>query len=277
MQCACPALQCEWHTLTPIKINNLRKELVKRFAPATARRMLSALKGVLKECWRQGLLDAETLARLCDIAPVPGRSLSTGRALTLGELSVLRGLAAPRDRALLAVLAYGGLRRAEAASLTHVDIAQEGPLKPRTDHGSGPPPLHPSLALVRINVRHGKGDKERILYLAGQPAYDVAAYQRQLQHPLNDPFFGLSSGDAVWKAMNRLGKRANVSFTPHDLRRTFVSSSLAVGTDIATVAATVGHSDVRTTQKYDRRAEEAQRAAARRLTSTGPLEESESR
>lgn len=158
-QGAYPPLQYGWHTLTPIKINSLREALVKRFAPATARRMLSALKGVLKECWRQGLLDAETLARLCDIAPVPGRRLSPGRALTLSELSVLRGAAGPRDRALLAILAYGGLRRAEAASLTHADIAQEGPLEPRTDHGSGPP----SLPLIRITVRHGKGDKERIL------------------------------------------------------------------------------------------------------------------
>lgn len=59
--------------------------------------------------------------------------------------------------------------------------------------------------------------------------------------------------------LKRCATKAMVSkLSPHDLRRSFVSDL----PDIATVAAMAGDSRVTTTQRYDRRGEEAKRKAA---------------
>ncbi len=50
--------------------------------------------------------------------------------------------------------------------------------------------------------------------------------------------------------------------TPHDMRRSFISDLLDEGVDLATVARQVGHSNVQTTARYDRRQKRALQAAA---------------
>jgi integrase/recombinase XerD len=54
-------------------------------------------------------------------------------------------------------------------------------------------------------------------------------------------------------------------FTPHDLRRTFISQLLEVGTDLVTVQQLAGHIHLSTTALYDRRGEHAKRQAMSRL------------
>src|SRR6476620_2610808 len=51
-------------------------------------------------------------------------------------------------------------------------------------------------------------------------------------------------------------------FTPHDMRRTYISELLDAGTDLATVQKMVGHESITTTAGYDRRGDAAKRKAA---------------
>jgi integrase/recombinase XerD len=168
----CDGLGLDWGRLRYQHTHLLRTVLADTgCAPATANRHLAALRGVLKECWRLGLMSAEDYQRSADLAPIRGTRLPRGRALPAGELRALfaacalssssgadtgrtqrqaerhkqRQLArAVRDAALLALLYGSGLRRAEAVALDVADYdEQAGTLKVR-----------------------GKGNKERLAHLS---------------------------------------------------------------------------------------------------------------
>lgn len=68
---------------------------------------------------------------------------------------------------------------------------------------------------------------------------------------------------------NMMSKRAELAsvkdFSPHDMRRTFVSDLLEAGADIATVAKMAGHASVNTTARYDRRPEQTKQKSAEML------------
>ena len=62
----------------------IRSELSERYAPATANKMLSALKGVLKASFRLGYMSADDYGRARDVPPVRGSRLPPGRSFDRG-------------------------------------------------------------------------------------------------------------------------------------------------------------------------------------------------
>jgi site-specific recombinase XerD len=58
---------------------------------------------------------------------------------------------------------------------------------------------------------------------------------------------------------------AKVAFSPHDARRTFITTLLETGADLRTAQKLAGHSDPKTTGLYDLRDEEAGKAAVTKL------------
>ena len=253
-----------WHELGYQHTQALRTQLAERYAPATTNRMLAALRGVLTECWRLGLMDAEARARASDVATVRGTTLPRGRALKGGELRALFAVcqrregapAGARDAALLATLYAGGLRRSEAVALDVGDYDASY----SADAGA-------------LTVRHGKGHKERVVYLqngARTAMGDWLAIRGQGAGPL---FLRLRKGGVLVQArltdqavldilQRRCAEAGVTSCSPHDLRRSMISDLLDAGADISTVQKLAGHSNVTTTQRYDRRGEAVKAKAA---------------
>ncbi len=232
------------------------------YKPATANRILSALRGTLRAAWQLGQMSAEELARAVDIKNVPGQTLPAGRGLSPGEISGLMGAcgadlspAGARDAAIIAILYSCGLRRDEL-----VNIALE-------DYDS-------TTGELRVLV--AKRGKERVTWVTGgadAAMADWLAVRGDAPGPLFQPINkggkimpGSMTPQAVYNRLVRRGKQAGIKhFSPHDLRRSFVSDLLDAGADIATVARLAGHSSVNTTSRYDRRPESAKLAATKLL------------
>lgn len=150
-----------------------------------------------------------------------------------------------RNLALLALLFYTGLRRAEAAALRWSDIDLENGV---------------------IHVRFGKGGKMRdAAIVEGQ--YDIATralrrWQRALLNTVQGPrdyvFCAINKADKPGKdrpmhvrAINQIIERttalSGIEFTPHDARRTLGTNLLANQAPTADVQAQLGHSHASTT------------------------------
>jgi integrase/recombinase XerD len=181
--------------------------------------------------------------------------------LSPGELTALLAVcddgtaAGTRDAALIAIAYTCGLRRAELAALQVEDYDQD------------------KQTLV---VRHGKGNKERIVPLAPSAADALADWLHIRGGALSHLFTAYHRGDhptgegmtdqAIYYILQGRAEQAGVkAFSPHDLRRTFAGDLLDEGTDLSTVQKLLGHASPSTTAGYDRRDEKATRAAVNKL------------
>jgi len=254
------ALACPWHQLSYAHTAALRTALAERYAPATANRMLAALRRVLQECWRLGLMTVEAYERAADLKVVKEEKLPSGRALDPSEVAALFAVCAGdstpagvRDGALLALLLATGLRRSEAVAL---DLADYTP------------------ASGALKVRSGKGRKDRLVYVGAAVAVLALADYLTIRGAWPGPLFvaGRRGGHLLTSRMTdqsialilarRAAQAGIADVSPHDLRRTFVTNLLDAGADIATVQKLAGHADPATTARYDRRGEQAKHDAA---------------
>ncbi|OJV90239.1 MAG: hypothetical protein BGO39_01215 [Chloroflexi bacterium 54-19] len=250
-----------WHELRYQHTAALRTALQERYKPATANKAISALRRVLKEAWRLGLIGAEEYARAADIKTVKSQRLPRGRALKGGELTALLTVCAKdtsplgiRDAALVAVLYACGLRRSEVVKLDLKDYDEE---------------------TGALTILGGKGGKDRLTYL-GTGTELLAGWLKLRGSTAGPLFLPVRRGGHIkvqrlneQSVLDILKKRGNEAglkaFSPHDLRRTFISDLLDTGSDIATVQKLAGHADVQTTSRYDRRGEATKKQAAGKL------------
>jgi len=245
-----------WHQLRFEHLQAVRTKLTeRRQAPATVNLTLSAVRGVMRAAFNLGQIHADQLQRVCSVGSVKGERLPAGRALTIGELTALLEScettpAGRRDAALLALLFAAGLRRAEVVNLDLTDYDQDsGELKVT-----------------------GKGNKQRLLYVTNGAA-DALADWLTVRGATDGPLFlptrkggtvenRRMTAQAVYNILKGRAVKAGIAdFSPHDLRRTFVSELLDKGADLATVQKLAGHANIQTTAKYDRRGEAAKRKA----------------
>jgi integrase len=144
-----------------------------------------------------------------------------------------------RNKALLSVLFYTGMRRAEVIALKWQDVDWD-----------------PGI----IRVRHGKGDKYReVAMITGydDPAHTALAHWQTIQmaHSKQDReyiFCGLRKGGklrehkpihrrAVNQIIEETVKLSGIEFTTHDARRTLGTDLLASNHPLADVQAQLGY------------------------------------
>lgn len=263
-----PRNEVLWHRLGVAQAGVLRARVLDRYAPATAKKLISTLRNVVRTAWSLRYIDADERDRVLEqlAQSVQGSRLPKGRFVPIGDVRAIFAAAAAdltpggrRDAAIVALL-MAGLRRSEVAGLTLAEL----------DQGEW------SLRFV------GKNDKERKVHLSPGSVEALRAFlfeRGDLPGPLlcriNRRNRARTSGGAlkvgtsitgqtVELVLSGLCARAHVrDIDPHDLRRTLISTMLD-DTDIATVAGIVGHKSVVTTQAYDRRPELAGKDAMAR-------------
>lgn len=175
-------------------------------------------------------------------------ALGDHQARALLEAPSPETLAGLRDRALLAVLLYHGLRRQEASQLRVSDVHD------------------------RRGVRHlrvlGKGDKIRYLPLHPVAAERIHAYVAAIgtaQQP-SAPLFqalrgpkavaGAITPDGIYRVIGKYAKVLGIDVPGlgvHGLRATAATNALDHEADLKRVQQWLGHANVSTTMLYDRR------------------------
>jgi len=176
------------------------------------------------------------------------RDHSSTVGLTMAEVGALlaaaereTGPAAPRNRAIIALLADLGLRVGEVVSLDVDDLGVE------QGHRT-----------VRFT---GKGGRPRRRALTPGVVATLDAYLAVRSPPGPGPLFLTSRGrrvdrHAVFRLVRRLARNAGVAawarLSPHSLRHAFATTARDVGVPLEDVQDAMGHADPRTTRRYDR-------------------------
>ena len=270
----------------------LRTRIARSYSPATAKKILSALRQTLRQAWLLGQMTADEYNRAIQLEPVTGKTLPTGRELSQGEILALLTTcqndpntnAGTRDAAIIALMYAAGLRRDEVVNL-HLENYEPktGKLtitgkrnKQRTAYimnGAAEAlkdwltirGAQPGALFVEVN----KGGK--VLVKRQSKVVKPSRKIRGVEVPNKKAGQTIYRGGAMTSQSiyNMVAKRAQEAgiknFSPHDVRRTFISHLLDAGADLAIVSKMAGHANVQTTARYDRRPEEAKRKAAELL------------
>lgn len=253
-----------WEQLNYAAVAKVRATLLDDgYAVSSVNMALSALRGVAQTAFNLNCMGAETLARIRSVKRVSGDIQRKGRALDRQEIRALIQAAKQhpqhvrrcRDTAIVLTLCGTGLRAGELVKLE------------RRDYDNG-----------ILTVRQGKGRKYREIHVADVVDKAIRAWLK-----ISDV---KEAGDALFNRIQRNGKVDSqpltttgltgileqlqhtsgiARFTPHDMRRTFITRLLEQGVDINTVRQLAGHSDISTTTRYDCRGETMKVNASKRL------------
>ncbi|MEH5011463.1 site-specific integrase [Phytobacter diazotrophicus] len=253
-----------WEQLSFAAVAKVRAALLDDgYAVSSVNMALSALRGIAQTAFNLNCLEADTLARIRAVKRVNGDNQRKGRALSREEVRALiqaakrhpQRIRCCRDVAIVMTLCGAGLRAGELVSLE------------RRDYNNG-----------ILTVRQGKGRKYREIHVAAAVDKAIRAWIKAS---------GVKeAGDVLFNRIQRNGRVASQSltttgltgileqlqhdagiarFTPHDMRRTFITRLLEQDVDINTVRQLAGHSDISTTTRYDYRGESMKISASRRI------------
>jgi integrase/recombinase XerD len=246
-----PASSAPWHELDAGALMNLRARLAERYRFDNAANYLAAAKGALRAAWLLGLVSSDVWTRAREVEAPKGNALPAGHwigddewARLFASIAEDESAAGVRDLAIFAVLRGSGCRRHE---LTALDLDD----------------WNHAAAVLRF--RTAKGNRQRESAVPAWVRGPMAAYLR-VRGPMPGPLFVRLSRNSYLEVDVRLSTRGLHHLfksrceavglghlTPHDARRGYVSSALEAGIDPVAIARQVGHAQVQTTMRYDRR------------------------
>lgn len=206
---------------------------------------LAALRKFASEAADNGLIDYATAFAISKVKNISieggrlGNWLTQDQAnqmLNAPDVSTLKG---KRDRAVLAVMLGGGLRREEVCSLTVEHLQQrEG-------------------RWVILDLK-GKRNKTRTIPIKARIKVALDLWLQAANIQTGYIFRPLRRGDhvqnkrmnaqAIWNIVKAYSPVA--SLAPHDLRRTFAKLANKGGSSAAQIQKTLGHESVKTTEVY---------------------------
>lgn len=249
-----------WHAVRYEHLAAVRASLKERYHPRTTNKILCACRGVLKEAWHLRQISGDDYQLVRSVKGVTIHTVPDGLMLTGGDLRALVAVCkederprGARDAAVFAVL-HAGLRRAEVVALDVEHFAMDGTL----------------------TVRRGKGNKDRICYLAPGGIGAMQAWLVRRGTAEGPLFLPINRGgrlvprrltpQAVLQIVATRSGQAKVQLgprppSPHRFRRHFVAELLDAGVDLNTAKELAGHARIETTVGYDHRGEAPKKRA----------------
>jgi site-specific recombinase XerD len=240
-------IKVRWEHLRRPDTVRIRIELKGAYAPATANKMLSALRGMLRAARDLGLMKeadfqaAASLEQIKPSKPQPARPVTRELVASLFNACTTDGTAAGvRDAAMLAIFLSSGMRRAEAAALDAGDY----------DSSKG-----------SLHIRGERPEYDRVVKLPHSARRVLASWlaiRSSEQGPLLTPVdknglikFRRMTDQAVYDIFGRIVERAGAKdITLRDLRSAYVVGLIRSGKTVEEVQYLVGHASWFTTATY---------------------------
>jgi integrase len=216
-------------------------------SPSTVNVRLSAVRKMVLEARKNGMIGAEEAANLTEVPNIPQKGTRLGNWLTreqakellaIPDRSTLKG---KRDYVILAILVGCALRRQELAVLD-VDTIQlrEGRWVLADLEGKGR-----RVRTVAVPVWVKQGINAWVTAVGVEDGRLLRAISKggKVKKSLSDW--------AVWSVVEQCAKQIGIErFGAHDLRRTCAKLCRKNGGDLEQIKFLLGHSSIQTTERY---------------------------
>jgi site-specific recombinase XerD len=247
---------------TPDLRRFLAQEATRRPAPSSQARTVAALRCFFRFCVESQYLERDP----AHVLRTPKKPRALPDVLDRSELSRLLQMPGrhgvwsrvhsgkpERDRLLLALFAYGGLRRSELLGLDWDDVDLERRLiRVRVAKGGRQRvvPIHPGLVPLLLEYRSTRSPLDH-------PALFVGVLGKRLSPTI------LSTTFRRYADAAGVAKRKRI--TPHTLRHVFATELLSVGANLRQIQELLGHEHLDSTQRYTHVGAHQLRGAVKRL------------
>ena len=234
--------------LTKAVVNEYKDHLQSlNYASSSINQKLSAIRKLAVEASDNGLIDGQIASGVTRVKGVKSAGVRAGNWLTKDQAeklinstdkTTLKGL---RDRAILAVMIGGGLRRSEVAGLTFDHIQQrEG-------------------RWVIVDLV-GKGNRVRTVPIASWVKVAIDQWTETANIKDGRLFRSINRGDnlsgdsmtsqAIQDVVKFYDALCGFGLQAHDLRRTYAKLARKGGADLMQIQLSLGHASLKTTERY---------------------------